>query len=138
MRPSPILLLACFACLTFMAGAQTFGSASKASANTTINNAITVLNEVNESGYLIFYPNLTQAYADLNKSMQVYNVSPSASEVLANRAEAEAQAQYQQINTYRQDSIGVMLFLTAILAYIVVIVARPVPGKSRGRKRRRD
>ena len=70
--------------------------------------------------------------------MQVYNVSPSASEVLANRAEAEAQAQYQQINTYRQDSIGVMLFLTAILAYIVVIVARPVPGKSRGRKRRRD
>ncbi len=138
MRLAPLLFLACFACLALQAGAQTFGSNdTKAYANTTIHNALNVINAVNESGYLIFYPNLTQAYADINQSMALYNNSPSAAVVLANKASLEADNQYMQISTYRQESIVVMLALTAVFAYAVMRVVTPVSAKRKQKKQRK-
>jgi hypothetical protein len=137
MRFSPLLFAACFACLAFLASAQTFGSNNtKAYANITINNAIGVVNAVNESGYLLFYPDLSQAYADLNRSMSLYNASPSASVVLANRAAQEASDQYLKISAYKQESLVIMLILTAFFAYLMVLVVRPISAKKSKKSRR--
>lgn len=126
-----LLLLLSFAFAIQPASSQVISSNfSKEYANQTINQAIAVLNDVNQSGYLVFYPNLTQAYADLNSSMALYNTSPAAAVVLANKAMYEATAQYDAIGRYRQVSIAVMLVLTAVFAVIIYRIMKPVrrPG----------
>jgi hypothetical protein len=134
-RTLAILLIS----LSFMAsvsGAQVIGSNStKAFANTIINNTITIIEAVNESSYLIFSPNLTRAYADLNRSMLVYNVSPEASIVLANRAANDALTQYSLMSAYKEGSLVVMLAMTAVLALILSKVMKPVVKRHAGSRK---
>ena len=47
-------------------------------ANATMARVSAYVESVNESGYLIFYPNLTQAYSYLDKAQAAYNKSPEA------------------------------------------------------------
>jgi hypothetical protein len=128
------LLLVSIALIVPSSDAQVIGvNTSREFANRTINNALSVIDAVNQSGYLIFYPNLTQAYAYLNRSMTVLNASPEASVVLANKASNEAMSQYEQIGAYRQQSLVVMLALTVVLAVLLSRLLRPVAVRT-GRK----
>ncbi|MDE1874354.1 MAG: hypothetical protein KGI04_04550 [Candidatus Micrarchaeota archaeon] len=110
-----------------VAGAQTqINNPTIAYANETVSNAAYYLSQVNESGYLIFYPNLTQAYSDLFKAESTYNTSPSSAVVFANKAVDEANTEYQRISTYRSESAVVMVAFTIFFVLLLGRVARPV------------
>ncbi|MDE1768586.1 MAG: hypothetical protein KGH62_04400, partial [Candidatus Micrarchaeota archaeon] len=74
-RSLVIIILAFFAGL---ASAQQVSNSNYTvqQANATISQVTQYVNTVNESGYLIFEPNLTVAYRDLNKAISLYNTSP--------------------------------------------------------------
>ena len=95
-------------------------------ANQTVSNASYYLSQVNESGYLIFYPNLTQAYSDLFKAESAYNTSPATAVVYANKAVGEAAGEYARISDYRAESIIVMSASIAVLIVLLGRVARQV------------
>ncbi len=109
------------------AGAQSqVTNPTVAYANQTVSNAAYYLSQVNESGYLIFYPNLTQAYANLFKAESTYNTSPATAVVYANEAVSEAADEYARISSYRAESIIVMAASTIVLILLLGRVARQV------------
>jgi hypothetical protein len=138
MRPIMPLFFLSLACIMTMSSAQsTISSFSKTYANATITQAISVLNQVNQSGYLIvFNPNLTQAYLDLNRSISLYNTSPASAVIFANRAINEANTQYMLISEYKQISFIIMLAFTIAFALLIVKVMKPVKGATKRRKKR--
>jgi hypothetical protein len=91
----PIALLA-ISLMAAGAYAQQLGAANYtvSYANATVASASAYVESVNQSGYLIFYPNLTQAYAYLNKANAAYNTSPDAAVIYAQEARASAAVQY--------------------------------------------
>lgn len=121
-------LLAVFA----LASAMSVSNTTPHLANQTLNHAIAVVALVNESSYLIFYPDLAQAYADLGRAQSLYNASPESSIVFANKAIAEANAQYQIISSHRNQAVVAMLVLTAIFAIMLSRLMKPVRGRGRG------
>jgi hypothetical protein len=123
----PLFLLFSFFALFAIASAQAqIGATTKQTANQTLNTANSTLELVNESGYLIFYPNLTQAYADLSKAQSLYNTSPSGTIVFADKAMNEANAEYQRISGYRTYSMVAMLVFTVFFLVLLFRVIVPV------------
>ena len=103
-------------------------------ANQTLVNATAQVNAVNESGYLIFYPNLTSAYADLQGAQEALNTSPTTTVALANRAVSEADAQYRLTGTYRNASAAIMVAFVLALALVLGKVMRPAKRSRRNRR----
>lgn len=129
------LLFFCLVSITLIASAaQITSNYSRQYANVTINHAIEYVNMVNESSYLLFYPNLTQAYSYLNTSLSLYNSSPADAVVFANKAVGQAMLQYNVINSYRQVSAAAMLLLTLLLLLLLHRLMAPV-RKARGARR---
>ena len=130
------LLLAFVLLLTLMlAGAKAqsqVNTPTVAYANQTVSNAAYYISQVNESSYLAFYPNLTQAYADLFKAESTYNTSPATAVIYANKAMSEAASEYARIGSYRSESIIAMAALTAVFAILIWRSARRVK-RQRGR-----
>ncbi|MCL4372201.1 hypothetical protein M1373_02685 [Candidatus Marsarchaeota archaeon] len=100
---------------------------SQASINASINKTESLLNEVNKSSYLIFYPNLKQAYSDLSKAKSIANEDPGLAENLLNLSYASAQSQLSSINKYRNISFVIMLLLTAVSAVALYRLMRRMP-----------
>lgn len=127
MRHSLLVFVVSLALVLATAGAQSqVTSPTVAYANLTVSNAAYYISQVNESGYLIFYPNLTQAYADLFKAESMYNTSPSTAVVYANKAVNEAASEYLRISGYRNESVIGMAALTAVFAVVLARVSRRV------------
>ncbi|MGA3020958.1 MAG: hypothetical protein ABSD68_03350 [Candidatus Micrarchaeales archaeon] len=136
MRAIMPLFFLSLACAISLSGAQsTISGFSREYANATINQAIGVVNLVNESGYLIFSPNLTQAYLDLNRSISLYNTSPASAVIFANKAANEANAQYVLISGYKQISFIIMLAFTTVFTLIIIKVMKPVKSVAKRRKK---
>ncbi len=104
-------------------------------ANQTLTSAINFVNLVNESGYVVFYPNLTQAYSDLANAERLYNASPSSSVFYANKAVDEANTQYQIIGRYRETAVISMLALTLISGLALYRLSQPVAKETRKRRK---
>lgn len=66
-----------------------------------INQSISYINTINESGYLFFNPNLTQAYVYINRSEENYNSSPNTAVAFAYRAQDSAKEALGVIDEYR-------------------------------------
>jgi hypothetical protein len=109
---------------------QQLGAANYSSkyANATLADATAYVQSVNESGYLIFYPNMTQADAYLAKAAATYNTSPSASVIYSEEAQAAAREQYGSISRYRETSFAVMAILSAFSAVVVAVSMRKAGG----------
>lgn len=123
----PLFVLFSFLALFAIANAQVqIGGTTREIANRTLNLTSNYVGLVNESGYLIFYPNLTQANADLASAQKLLNTSPASSVVLANKAANEAKAQYQLISTYRVEAFAVTLALSIVFALILGRLMKPV------------
>lgn len=105
-------------------------------ANQTLQQARSVVAQVNESGYLLFYPNLTSAYADLSKAQQFYNTSPQSSVYYSQQAISKAQAEYSSISSYKYYSALVMGALTLIFVFLLLKLFVPV-RKPHAKKARR-
>jgi hypothetical protein len=124
------LLLAFVLSLSFVAAPawaqSSFNSTTASYANETISNAAYYIEAVNESSYLVFYPNLTQAYADLFKAESLYNTSPATAVIYANKAVKEASGEYARISGYRDESAIAMAAIMIVLAVMIGRLARPV------------
>ncbi len=109
--------------------------------STSINNtyALQLLNEsqsyvdaINQSGYLLFYPNLTKAYNDLNMSRNYLNNSINSSIYYANLAKSDANSEYSKISQYKQNSFYAMLIFTVASGLVLYAVMQKVKkGKMR-------
>ncbi len=88
-------------------------------ANKTIASTYDYVSIINASGYLIFAPNLTLAYAYLNKSMSLYKTSPASAIFYAGKAREEADRAYAAISGYRTISLGVVAIFTLALGAIL-------------------
>ena len=97
------------------------GNYTVAFANRTIGNATAYVDMVNQSSYLIFAPNLTQAYGYLAKAQVSYNKTPAVSVFYANQAVSSAGAQYSIIGQYRTISFAVMSVLTVASAFALAM-----------------
>ena len=134
----PLLPIAALLAIALMAAGasaqQRLGVANYSSkyANATLANATAYVQSVNESGYLIFYPNMTQADAYLGKAAATCNTSPAASVIYSDEARAAAREQYGSISRYREASFAVMAVLATFSAVIVAASMR----KARGAKKR--
>jgi hypothetical protein len=141
MRRSRSLIIALTLITTFVffnsASAQnvTIPVYNSTTANETINSTINYVNTINMSGYLIFSPNLTQAYSYLNKSISIEKTSPTSAVAYANLASKSAYYAYQQIESYRQVSLGGATLFTLAIALILRSQMKPVkPAKKGSRK----
>jgi len=126
----PIALLAA-ALMLFGMNAQRVNAYTPEQANQIINSTSTYIDSVNQSGYLVFYPNLTQAYSYLDMAEKNYTVSPDRAVSYANNATASAMRQYQLISEQRAASFVVMAVLTVVTAVAVFRSMRNVRQKKR-------
>lgn len=96
--------------------------------------------KVNQSGYLIFRPNLTQAYNDLGQANSLLSSNtPNATRAvqLLQSATASATKAQQKIYGYRAISAVVVIFLTIIVAFVLYKWMKPVSQQRRREKKRR-
>lgn len=107
---------------------------SRGDANGILNQTSNYLGEVNESGYIIFYPNMTSPYSYLSDAYNALNASPDQAVAYANMSMGAAQEQYNRISAYKSESLVVMALLTLISAavfYAFVMPSRSAPKRSR-------
>ncbi len=104
----------------------------------TLNSATAYVNAINGSGYLIFYPNLTQAYGYLNKSQSALNASPNASEYYAGLAMNSAKVEYDRIESYKYYSALVLLVSTLMLGALIYLYLLPIKKVHAGRRQHRN
>ena len=102
-----------------------------AQANSTIASTYRYINSVNESGYLIFEPNLTSAYNYISKASLLENTSPDVAVVYAQTAYSLAQSQYDAISAYRGRSLPVLVIFTIVALIALLKVMGPITVKKR-------
>lgn len=102
------------------------GNYSVEYANMTINSTAAYVQMINESAYLIFTPNLTSAYKYLDMARQVYTAQPDLAVLYAGKAHDAAAEAYNNISSYREDSLIAVAVLTAITAVALYKLGMPV------------
>ncbi|MEM0149667.1 MAG: hypothetical protein QXW10_02105 [Candidatus Micrarchaeaceae archaeon] len=114
-------------------GAQNY---STANANSVIERAISYVNMINQSGYLIFSANLTSAYSYIDDAKKVVNASPELAVAYANDAIAAAKAAYSKIGAYRFYSLGIVGVFTLAMGIILYKYMKPKNNKAEWRRLR--
>lgn len=99
-----------------------------------INSTAAFINRVNQSGYLVFYPNLTGAYANLNLAKNESQVNPPFAYQLLAKARSSAQSQEDAINQYKGDSLYVLVILAILLVILLYLLMKPIKSSRRSRK----
>jgi hypothetical protein len=90
-----------------------------------INSTQSFINQVNKSGYLVFYPNLAQSYKYLDMAKNVYQSNQTDAYYLLAEARSSAQMQLQSINKYRQISLYAMVILAIVSSVLLYIYMKP-------------
>ncbi len=137
MRSKHIMLgMAIFAMLIFysyLAHAQV-PTINVSTINQSINSTAAYINMVNQSGYLIFYPNLTQAYSYLNQARNQSQMNqPYAYDLLA-KARSSAQLQQESIDKYKSESLYILIIFAFLLAILMYVLMRPMKSNPKSRK----
>ncbi len=125
----PFVLL--FLPMTLHASQISTTNYTAAQANATISSVYSYVNSVNESGYLIFEPNLTAPYNYLSKASELQNRSPDVAVIDAQTALSLAEQQYNAMNTYRQQSLIVVVVFTVAVLFALMKVMVPIRAKKR-------
>lgn len=105
-------------------------------ANAIISNATLYVNGINQSSYLIFYPNLTASYAYLSKARLIYKDSPSSAIFYANKATYSAYSAYTAIGYYRYISAALSALFAAVFAGLLYKLMKPVRKYRKGKKQK--
>ncbi|MEM3245522.1 MAG: hypothetical protein QXN16_02015 [Candidatus Micrarchaeaceae archaeon] len=103
-------------------------------ANVTISNALKIINEANQSAYLIFAPNLASSYYYINEAMAANNSSKAIS--LAMQAEDSARSEMHRINSYAAISIAVTGLLALAVFTLLYIYMKPIKIQSHKQSRK--
>lgn len=132
-----LLGLAIFLLFSTVADAAQISGANYtvAQANATITSAYSYVNSINESGYLIFQPNLNASYSYLSMALKIYNSSPDTAVFYAQQAETLAQQQYSNINYYRSRSLPVIVAFTLLMLIVLYKIMVPIGPVKKVRRR---
>ncbi len=131
-----LLLLSFFILSAPTAVAFASGGGSRQSINSSINSTTAYIQQVNESAYLIFYPNLSSAYNYLQKAENVSGTNATMAYVLLSEARASAAKQQDYLNGEKQVSAAVMAALTIITALLLFqVMKRRTPARKATTKR---
>ena len=122
--------------LPVLLGAQQISSTNytTSQANATISSAYLYVNTVNESGYLIFQPNLSASYKYLALASQIYNKSPDSAVSFAQQAQALAEQQYGDMTYYKSESLPVITLITLVFLLALAKVMYPVKLGRKGNR----
>jgi len=101
-----------------------------------INETANYINLVNESGYLIFYPSLSEAYAYMNNATKFYNSSPDLAVSYALKAKQIALQEEEKLNSYKLISLISTLIFTIIMLVTLYFYMKPI-RKIRPQKHRK-
>ena len=101
-----------------------------------INETANYINLVNESGYLIFYPSLSEAYAYMNNATKFYNSSPDLAVSYALKAKQIALQEEEKLDSYKLISLISMLIFTIIMLLLLYLYMKPI-RKIRSQKHRK-
>ncbi len=130
-------LLLIFLAVQPLAFAARLGPAinSISGANTLLSNATAYVSTINQSGYLIFTPNLVKSYSYLSKAGRYLNSSPQSSMLYSNLAIESARESYGNIIAYRNYAfLGCMVF-TIIMGLLLLRFMKPVKREKKHRRR---
>jgi hypothetical protein len=116
---------------TIAHAAQFPSSVSSSNLTMAINSTATFINNINQSGYLIFYPNLTTAYKDLNLARNESQINPPYAYELLASARSSAQSQENSINQYKSDSLYVLIFFAVVLVIFLYVLMVPLKSSRR-------
>jgi hypothetical protein len=95
--------------------------------STAINSTLSYVNKVNQSAYLVFYPNLTSAYNYINNAINVSHTDPAYAYALLHEAAGSAGQQLALVNRYRMQSFYVLVVVSAALAILLSRLMKPRP-----------
>jgi len=109
------------------------GNYTSSAAKTFIASAYNYVNAINQSGYLIFMPNLTLSYKYLDDAESMYNSSPGTAVIYASKAISAARLSYQRISYYKAYSLVVLTVFTVAVGIILYRLMKPIKQQ---RKRR--
>ncbi|MCL4383710.1 MAG: hypothetical protein M1168_03250 [Candidatus Marsarchaeota archaeon] len=100
-----------------------------------INQTSQYVKNINQSSYLVFYPNLSRAYSYLNKT-ENQNASNNISKTitLLNTARLSAFNQEQKIYSYREFSFKFIIILTGFVAIIIYFLISQSNSKNKKTK----
>lgn len=126
-------LLFAVAAMLALFSINTLAAANTAEANANFTSALSYVNYVNQSGYLVFSPNLTAAYSDLNRSAGLLNSSPARSINYSQAARQIATKQFSRINSYKAYSIAAVAAFTLIMAALLLFYMKPLKGRRHAR-----
>jgi hypothetical protein len=112
------------------------GVVSSTNITVAINTTAAFINRVNQSGYLVFYPNLAEAYNYLNLARQNSQTNTQYAYLLLTNANGSAQAELNRINQYKSDSLYVLIVSAILLAIMLYILMMPkaLVNKRKGAK----
>lgn len=129
-KPALIFVLLFLFAAPFSLSAQSISprNYTVAEANLTISNATAYVNMINESSYLVFTPNLKQAYSYLGEADFLLNRSPGSAVLYADSAVASAHNAYGNMEAYREISAVGALVFTIILGLILYRFMMPIKG----------
>lgn len=90
-----------------------------------INSTRSYVDKVNQSAYLVFYPNLTAAYGYINDAANVSHTNPAYAYALLGKAMSSAEQQLNLINRYRTESFYTLAAVSIILAILLNRLMKP-------------
>jgi len=122
--------------LLFFNGNATTTNSSTANFSLALNNTIAYIERVNQSSYLVFYPNLQQAYAYASLANSTFKNGSAQAYALLSDARKSAAVQLEYINSYRTVSFYIMLVLTAASAVWLYRIVQGGKSKWTARSRK--
>ncbi|ASI13565.1 membrane protein [Candidatus Mancarchaeum acidiphilum] len=81
---------------------------------------------VNKSSYIVFYPNLKGAYANLSKAKNLSKENPAVAYSLLEDSYKSASLQLKRIGTYRLPTLIILIVLTALSSLYLYYLMEPV------------
>ena len=123
--------------LSFFPTAQGTVKANNPNVTLAINDTAQYIQQVNQSAYLIFYPNLTQAYSYLNQAKNASQKSPSYAQLLLTKASESAQQQQNILNSEKSDAtiaVAVLFFVSTVSLFMAMRPRKNTKMTSKKRK----
>ena len=102
-----------------------------------INDTAQYIQQVNMSAYLVFYPNLTQAYSYLDQAKNASGKSPSYAQLLLTKASESAMQQQSILSSEKSDAIivvAVLLFVSAVSLFMAMSPRKKAKMTSKKRR----
>ena len=97
-----------------------------------INSTLDYVNMVNQSAYLVFYPNLSASYSYIGSAANVSHANPAYGQELLAMAMSSAKRQLDNVDAYRTESFLALGAVAVVLVVLLNRLMRPKKGRADG------